>query len=145
MFLRKSMRPRVEMSTPSMVIEPEVSSTIRKSVAGRCVSHKISREDAGARTKQTSLARTRPTDEAYLLTGAYREIDTLQHGGKLGTILEYDVLDLDGAGGWPRRGWCILRDIMRGFLLDVVRVMNDALDRVHVVLDLSEQGDNVGE
>ena len=84
---------------------------------------------------RTHLASSCTTNDAERLASVNVKVETLEHERQARSIGELDVLKLDLATRGPLRRWLGVRQLARRLLLEVLRVVVDALERADVVLD----------
>jgi hypothetical protein len=101
--------------------------------------------DPEQRCHDATLACACPADDTDLLAALHAHADALDHRRQFGAVAHDDLLHLDLAARGPVRGRPVLRHLRRRLLLDRRRVVHDALDRVHVVLDLRRLADHPAE
>ena len=136
--LRTSLSPSVEMSTPSILIEPDTSSTIRNNA--------IMIDDFPApvlhcaSSEQISDVERRdiPSNNAYFLASLDAQAEALQDQRKFRAILQGSLIDFKLPIAGPRSRWFLFWDLIWRLLLEVMSIIDDTLDGIHVVLDLGK-------
>ena len=140
--LRTSLSPSLDMSTPSMLIEPDTSSTIRNiatmiddfpaPVLGSTISeHSLDVERSGL-----------PSNNAYFLSPLNIHAESLQDKRKLRAILHDNIIDFEFPLAGPRSGRLLFWNLMWWLLFEVTSVIDDALDGIHVVLNFGKLPDH---
>ena len=76
-----------------------------------------------------------PSNNAYFFPSVDGHAEALEDKRKLRSILQNGVFDLQFSLAGPRSHRFCFWDFMRWLLFNVTGVVDDALNRVHVVLD----------
>ena len=132
----RSVRPIVEMSIPSIRIEPDVSSTSRyNAVMIELFPAPVLSEQSVTKGAFEPERIHSPSDDTDLFSWIHRHGQAFQDLREFRTVSKYDLLHLDLSFGGPLARRFPLRNQMRLLLLQRICVMHDTLYAVHIVLD----------
>ena len=136
--LRTSLSPSLEMSTPSILIEPDTSSTMRNNatmIDDFPAPVLIALHQSAYRM---SGGGDIPSNNAYFLAPINAHGEALQDQRKFRAVLQDSLIDFKLPIAGPRSRWFLFWDIIWWLLLEVMSVIDDTLDGIHVVLDLGK-------
>lgn len=97
------------------------------------------------RRKTTHLSGSCPSNDTNDLARTDLDAEIAEDGREFGTVLHDDVVESDTALRRPFLRRAVPLDDSGSFLREVVGVVEDALDRVEVVLDLGALTNHPGE
>ena len=131
--LRTSLSPSLDMSTPSMLIEPDTSSTIRNNATmiDDFPAPVLGCTSLGHRSGVER--RNLPSNNAYFLSSLNAHAEALQDERKFRAILQDCLIDFEFPPAGPRSRGLLVWDLMWWLLFEVLSIMNDALDGIHVM------------
>jgi hypothetical protein len=89
--------------------------------------------------------KTIPSNNANLLPGLDSHIKTFEHEGKTRSVTEEHVLQFYTAMSWPPCGRLVVWQIMRCFLFNFCRIINDSFHRIHVIFSFCGLSDEPSE
>ena len=140
--LRTSLSPSVEISTPSMLIEPDTNSTMRNNATmiddfpAPVLNRTSSKYRSGVEPRDS------PSNDAYFFTSLDVHCEALQDKRKFGAILQDGLFNFELPIAGPRCGGVSFWNLVWWFLFEVMSVIDDTLDGIHVVLNLSKLSDH---
>jgi len=130
------------MSTPSILIEPDTSSTMRNNATmiddfpAPVLNCNSSEHRSGVERRDL------PSNNAYFFSTLNAHTEALQDERKFRAILQNSLIDFELPIAGPRRGGLLVGDFVWWFLFEVTSVIEDTLDGIHVVLDLGKLPDH---
>ena len=127
-----------------MEIEPEANSTIRYSAAKES-EQTNDRCNISFTCHDRALTSTSSSNNTNLLPTFYMYCHALENRWKSGSVFQRDILEFNLPPIWPWRRRLLRRNFVGSLLLDVVCIVNDPLNRVHVVPDFSESTNHPSE
>jgi len=128
--LRTSSSPTLEMSMPSMLMEPDNSSTIRKraTIIDDFPAPVLPVTETSVTAHEGTKEGDIPPNDAYFFTSLDGHAEALEDKRELRAILQDGVLDLQLPLTRPRSRRFCFRNFVRRFLFNFTGVIDDALD-----------------
>src|SRR6266571_4000464 len=123
--LRTSLSPSLEMSTPSMLIEPDTSSRMRNNATmiddfpAPVLNCNLSEHISGVERRDL------PSNNAYFFSTLNAHTEALQDKRKFRAILQNSLIDFELPIAGPRSERCLVWNLVWWLLLEVTSVIND--------------------